>query len=114
MVWAGHQHTGLDLAPTDLSVSSCSPQLTLPAQLPAVSWDCPLKHRQPLFFEQLPRLFHPFHHPIPIPKDCWACLWLISLASFVWWVYFAFAFFFLLFTGKKGRSQTHGQMSGQD
>lgn len=31
-----------------------------------------------------------------MPKDCPAPLWLISLESFVWWVYFAFAFFFAI------------------
>lgn len=56
---------------------------------------------------QPPCLLCPVPHPIPtpldsrVPKELPASLQLISLASFVWWVYFAFAFSFLLFTGNK-------------
>lgn len=84
---------------TFLCLSAAPSSLLCPGPVPRNA-DTPTSLQPPCFL-------CPFHHPIPtpldsrMPKDRPASLRLISLASFVWWVYFAFAFSFLLFTGNK-------------
>lgn len=61
----------------------------------------------------------PFSLPIPVlqgsrtPKDRPAPLWLIPLASFVWWAYFAFAFLFCYSQGRKGGREPMGRHQGR-
>lgn len=65
MAWAGHQCTGLDLAPNDISVPFCSSRLTLQPQLPAASCICPQKRRHPYFSCSLLVSFTLFTTPSP-------------------------------------------------
>lgn len=105
MACTRHQCTGLDLAPTDLSVPFCSLQLMPQPQLPAVSWVPPQKQTPPFLMQPF-CCPCPFHHP---SLRCRAAAhqraaWLLSGSFLLLVGVFCICLSFLLFTGKKGRS----------
>lgn len=119
MARAGHQRTGLDLAPTDLSVPFCSPQLTLQPQLPAASWVCPQKRRYSHFSCSLLVSFTLLTTPSPCCRTaaCQRTARLLS-GSFLLRALFGgcilhLLFFFCYSQGRKGGHKPKGRCQGK-